>query len=110
MEINTRLKTPRELTLMNGHAVLLPVATLVNPAGVGEGPLISKCGPGEAAQVGSDQANITPPAVLCGYIGDGIGIGAAHQPAVLPILAIRAVNLVGDWKLAVHPDISLQVC
>lgn len=95
---------------MNGHAVLLPAATLVNPAGVSGGSLISQWDPGEAAQVGSDQANITPPAVLYGYIGDGIGIGAAHQPAILPILAISAGNLVGDWKLAVHPDISFQVC
>lgn len=94
---------------MHGHAVLLPGAALVNPAGVGERPLISQWGPGEAAQRGSDQANVASPAVLCGHIGHSIGVGAAHQPAVLPILTVGAGHLVGGWKLTVHPDVSFQV-
>lgn len=94
---------------MHGHAVLLPAFALVNPAGVGERPLISHWGPGEAAQRGIDQANVAPPAVVCGHIDDGIGVGAAHQPAVLPILTVGAGHLVGGWKLTVHPDVSLQV-
>lgn len=64
--------------MMDGHAVFLPAAALVNPAGVGEWPLISQRGPGEAAQSGSDQADVAPPAVFCGHIDDGVGVGAAH--------------------------------
>lgn len=78
------------LTVMDGHAVLLKVGALVNPAGVGKGPLIGKCGPGEAAQIWSHQADVAPPTVLCGHVSDGVGDGAAHQTAVLPILAVGA--------------------
>lgn len=98
------------LTVMDGHAVLLKVTALVNPAGVGEGPLIGKRGPGEAAQIWSHQADVAPPAVLCGHVSDSVGVGAAHQTAVLPILAVGAGARVGGWKLTVHPDVSLQVC
>lgn len=94
---------------MDGHAVLLPAAALVNPAGVGERLLISQRGPGEAAQIRTDQADIAFPAVLCGHIDDGVGVGAAHQAAVLPVLTVGAGDLVGGWKLTVHPDVSLQV-
>ncbi len=95
---------------MDGHAVFLPAAALVNPAGVGERPLISQRGPGEPAQSGRDQRDVAPPAVLCGHVEDGVGVGAAHQTAVLPILAVGAGDLVSGWKLAIHPDVSLQVC
>lgn len=94
---------------MNGHAVLLPAASLINPAGVGVRLLISHRGPGEAAQVGRDQAHIAPPAVFCGHIDDGVGDGAAHQPAVLAVLTVGTGDLVGGWELTVHPDVSLQV-
>lgn len=94
---------------MDSHAVLFPRAALVNPAGVGKRFLVSQRGPGEAAQIRSDQADVTPPAVLCGHIGDSVWEGAAHQPTVLPILTVGAGDLVGGWKLTVHPDISLQV-
>lgn len=94
---------------MDGHAVLLEVVALVNPAGVGEGPLIGKRGPGEAAQIRSHQADVAPPAVLCGHVGDGVGESAAHQTAVLPILAVGAGARVGGWELTVHPDVPLQV-
>lgn len=97
------------LTVMDGHAVFLKVVALVNPAGVGEGLLIGKRGPGEAAQVWSHQADVAPPAVLCGHVSDGVGKGAAHQTAVLPILAVGAAARVGGRKLTVHPDVSLQV-
>lgn len=100
----------RVLTVMDGHAVLLEVVALVNPAGVRVGPLIGKRGPGEAAQVWSHQADVAPPAVLCGHISDGVGVGAAHQTAVLPVLAVGAGDQVGGRKLTVHPDVSLQVC
>lgn len=102
-------KIRSKLTVMDSHAVLLPAVALVNPAGVGERPLISQRGPGEAAQIGSDQADVAPPAVLCGHIDDGVGVGAAHQPAILTILTVGAGDLVGGWKLTVHPDVSLQV-
>jgi len=95
---------------MDRHAVLLPAAALVDPAGVGERLLISQRGPGETAQIRSDQADVAPPAVLCGHVDDGVGEGAAHQAAVLPILTVGAGGLVGQWKLTVHPDVSLQVC
>lgn len=94
---------------MHSHAVLLPAGALVNPAGVGVRLLISQRGPGEAAQSGIDQADVAPPAVLSGHIDDGVGVGAAHQPAVLPILTVRSWDLVGGWELTVHPDVSLQV-
>lgn len=94
---------------MHGHAVLFPGVALVNPAGVGEGLLIRQRGPGEAAQLGIDQADVAPPAVLCGHVDDGVGVGAAHQPAVLPVLAVGAGHLVSGGKLTVHPDVSLQV-
>lgn len=94
---------------MDGHAVLLPAVALVDPAGVGEGPLISQRGTGEAAQGGRDQADVAPPAVLRGHVDDGIGVGAAHQPAVLPVLTVGPGDLVGGWKLTVHPDVPLQV-
>lgn len=94
---------------MDGHAVLLKGVALVNPAGIGEGPLVSKRGPGEAAQVWRHQADIAPPAVVYGHISDAAGESAAHQAAVLPILAVGALTRVGGWKLTVHPDISLQV-
>lgn len=94
---------------MDGHAVLLPAVALINPAGVGERPLISQRCPGEATQGGSDQADVAPPAVLCGHVDDGVGVGAAHQPAVLPILAVRPGDLISGWKLTIHPYVSLQV-
>lgn len=94
---------------MDGHAVLLPAVALVDPAGVGERPLVGQRRPGEAAQRRADQADVAPTAVLCGHVDDGVGVGAAHQPAVLPVLAVRAGDLVGGRELAVHPDVSLQV-
>lgn len=94
---------------MHRHAVLLPALPLVHPAGVGEGPLVGQWRPGEAAQVGVDQADVAPPAVLHGHVGDNVGVGAAHQPTVLPILAVGARHLVGGRELAVHPHVSLQV-
>lgn len=97
------------LTVMDGHAVLLPAVPLVHPAGVSERLLVGQWCPGEAAQRGRDQADVAPPAVLDGHIGDSIGVGAAHQTAVLPVLAVGAGQLVGGWKLTVHPDVSLQV-
>lgn len=94
---------------MHSHAVLLPAVALVNPAGVGLRCLIGQWGPGEAAQSGTDQADVTSPAVLSGHVDDSVGVGAAHQPAVLTVLTVGAWNLVGGWKLTVHPHISLQV-
>lgn len=94
---------------MHGHAVLFPAVSLVNPARVGVRLLVSQWGPGEAAQIGRDQADVAPPPVVDGHVDDGVGIGAAHQPAVLPILTVRPRDLVGGWELTVHPDISLQV-
>lgn len=97
------------LTVMDGHAVLLKVVPLVHPAGVGVRPLIGKWGPGEAAQVWSHQADVAPPAVVYGHVSDGDGVSAAHQPAVLTVLAVWAGTRVGGRKLTVHPDVSLQV-
>lgn len=94
---------------MDSHAVLLPRATLINPAGIGVRLLVRHGGPGEAAQVGRDQADVAPPAVLYQHVGDGVGGGAAHQPAVLPVFAVGAGHLVGGRELTVHPDVSLQV-
>lgn len=94
---------------MNGHAVLLPVVALINPAGVGVRLLISQRGPCEAAQIGKDQADVAPPAVVHGHVVDVVGVGAAHQPAVLPILTVGPRDLVGGRELTVHPDVSLQV-
>lgn len=94
---------------MHGHAVLLPFAALVDPAGVGVRLLVGQRGPGEAAQGGADQADVAPPAVLRGNVVDDVGVGAAHQPAVLPILAVGSGDLVGGQELAVHPDVSLHV-
>lgn len=94
---------------MNGHAVLLPFVALIDPAGVGVRLLVGQRGPGEAAQSGADQADVAPPAVLRGNVDDGVGVGAAHQPAVLPILTVGSGDLVGGRELAVHPDVSLQV-
>lgn len=97
------------LTVMDGHAVLLKVVALVHPAGVGVRPLISKWGPGEAAQVWSHQTDVGPPAVVYGHVSDGDGVRGAHQAAVLTILAVGAGTRVGGRKLTVHPDVSLQV-
>lgn len=94
---------------MDGHAVLLPAVALVDPAGVGERPLVGQRGPGEAAQSGTDQTDVAPPAVVHRDVDHGVGVGAAHQPAVLPVLTVRAGDLVGGWKLTVHPDVSLKV-
>lgn len=94
---------------MDGHAVLLPGVALVNPAGVGERPLIGQRRPGEAAQIGTDQADVAPPAVLRRHVDDSIGVSAAHQPAVLTVLTVGARDLVGGRKLTVHPDVSFQV-
>ena len=94
---------------MDGHAVLLPAVALVNPAGVGERLLVGQRGPGEAAQIRHDQADVAPPAVLRGHVDDGVGEGAAHQAAVLTIFTVRAGDLVGGRELTVHPDVSLQV-
>lgn len=63
---------------MHGHAVLLPALPLVNPACVGEGPLVGERRPGEAAQVGVGQADVAPPAVLHGHVRDHVGVSAAH--------------------------------
>lgn len=95
--------------MVHGHAVLLPAAALVNPTRVGERLLIGHWGPCEAAQRRSHQADVASPAVLCGHVVDNIGVGAAYQPAVLPILTVGPGHLVGGWKLTVHPDVSLQV-
>lgn len=97
------------LTVMHGHAVLLPVVALINSAGVGVRFLIRHRSPGEAAQTGTDQADVAPPAILGGHVDDGVGVGAAHQPAVLPILTVRPGDFVGGGELAVHPDVSFQV-
>lgn len=95
--------------MVDSHAVLLPAVALVHPAGVGERPLVCQRGPGETAQRGADQADVAPATVLCGHVDHGVGEGAAHQPAVLSVLTVRAGNFIGGWKLAVHPDVSLQV-
>lgn len=97
------------LTVVDGHAVLFEVVSLVNPAGVGVRPLVGQRGPGEAAQVWSHQADVAPPAVVYGHVSDGAGVSAAHQAAVLAVLAVGPGARVGDWKLAVHPDVPLQV-
>lgn len=94
---------------MDSHAVLLPGVALVNPAGVSERPLISQGGPGEAAQVWTDQADVAPPSILHGHIHDCVWVSAANQPAVLSILTVGPGDLICFWKLTVHPDISLQV-
>lgn len=94
---------------MHSHAVLLPVVTLVNSAGVGVRLLISQWSPDEAAQICTDQANIASSAVVMGHISDSVRVGAAHQPAVLPILTVRSRDLIGGRELTVHPNISLQV-
>lgn len=94
---------------MDSHAVLLPAVALVDPAGVGERLLISQRGPGKATYIIVDQADIAPPAVIYGHVDDGVGVGGAHQAAVLPVLTVGAGHLIGGWKLTVHPDISLQV-
>lgn len=94
---------------MNGHAVLPPAVALINPAGVSVRLLISHRRPGEAAQVGTDQADVAPPAVVHIHIDDGVGVGAAHQPAVLPVLTVGPGDLVLRRELTVHPDVSLQV-
>lgn len=92
------------------QAVLLPAGALVNPTGVGLRSLISQWGPGEAAQVGIDQAHIAPPTVFYIHINDLIWDSGAHQPAVLSILTVWAWDLVGRRKFTVHPHISLQIC
>lgn len=94
---------------MNSHAVLLPSAPLINPAGVGVRLLIGHRRPGEAAQIRVDQAYVAPSTVVYGHVDDLVGEGGPHQPAVLPILAVGAGDLVGLRELTVHPDISLQV-
>ena len=94
---------------MHGHAVLLPFGALVNPAGVCIRLLFSHWGPGEAADSGSDQADVAPPAILSGHIDVDIGVGATNQPAVLSILTVGAWDLVSGWELTIHPDVSLQV-
>lgn len=94
---------------MHGHAVLLPAVALIHSAGVGVRLLVSQRGPGEAAQGGVDQADVAPAAVLDGDVDDSIGVGAAHQPAVLPVFTVGAGDLVGGRELTVHPDVSLQV-
>lgn len=95
--------------MMHGHAVLLPAVALIDPAGVGVRLLVGQRCPGEAAQIGGDQADVAPPAVLRGHVDDSVGVGAAHEPAVLPILTVGSGDLVGGRELAVHPDVSLQV-
>lgn len=94
---------------MNSHAVFLPAVALINPTGVGVRPLIGHGRPGEAAQIGKDQADVASPAVLRGHINDFVGDGAADQTAVLAVLTVGAGDLVGGRKLTVHPDVSLQV-
>lgn len=94
---------------MHRHAVLLPRAALVHPAGVRVGLLIGHRRPGKATQSRGDQADVAPPAVVHRHEGDSVGVGAAHQPAVLTVLTVRALDLVSGWELTVHPDVSLQV-
>lgn len=108
-EHDTDCRADWKYPVMDGQAVLLPQAALVNPAGVSERPLISHRGPGEPAQISSDKAHVAPPAVLCGHIDDAVGVGGAHHAVVLPVFTVRAGDLVGEWKLTVHPDVSLQV-
>lgn len=99
----------QRLTVVDSHAVFLPAGPLVHSAGVGVWLLVGHGGPGEAAQVVVDQADVAPPAVVNGHVDDSVGVGAAHQPAVLAVLAVRSWSLVGGWELAVHPNIPLQV-
>lgn len=96
--------------MVNSQAVLFPAVALVNSAGVGMGLLISQWSPGQAAQSGSGQADITSSAVLNGNIDDCIWISTTHQSAVLSVLTERTRYLVSGWKLTVYPDVSLQVC
>lgn len=97
------------LTVMHGHAVLLPAGALVNPAGVCKRSLISQWGPGKATQSRGHQADVAPPAVLGGHVDDSVGVGAAHQSAVLPILTVGGSDVVRGQELTVNPDVSLQV-
>lgn len=94
---------------MHCHAVLLPAVALVHPAGVGLRGLISQWGPGEAAQVGIDQAHVAPPAVLYIHINDLVRDSGAHQPAVLSVLTVWARDLVGRRKFTVHSHVPLQI-
>ena len=100
---------PGPLTLVNGQAVLLPGQALVHAAGEGVGLLVRHRGPGEAAQGGADQADVGAPAVVHGHQVDHVGVGAAHQPAVLAVLAVGARELLGGGELTVHPEVPLQV-
>lgn len=95
---------------MHSHTVLLPAVALVHPAGVSLRGLISQWGPGEAAQVGIDQAHVAPPAVLYIYINDLIWDSGAHQATVLSVLTIWAWDLVSGRKFTVHSHVPLQIC
>lgn len=94
---------------MHAHAVLLPHAALVHPAGVGVGLLIRHRGPGEAAECGGDQADVGPPPVVGGDQGHSVGVRGTHQAAVLLELTVGPWELVGGGELAVHPDVALHV-
>ena len=94
---------------MNGQAVLLPGQALVHTAGEGVGLLVRHRGPGEATQGGGDQADVGAPAVVHGHQVDHVGVGAAHQPAVLAVLAVGPRQLLCGGELTVHPEVPLQV-
>lgn len=103
------MRKQEELTVMNSHAVLLPAVALVDSAGVGVGLLVSHGGPGQTAQVWGHQADVAPPAVLCGHVDDGVGVGGANQTAVLAIFTVGARNQIRGQELAVHPDITFKI-
>lgn len=99
------------LTLVKGHAILFPGASLIYPAGVSVCPVIWHRHPREAADVGGHQCDIGTTSGLYGRneVHWVVGIRGAHQASILFELAERPRDLVAFRELTIHTHIPLQV-
>lgn len=96
---------------MESHAVLLPAASLVYPAGVSVVAVVGEGRPGQAADGGGHQRHVGPPSHLQhgDEVGGGVGVGGSNDLAVLFELAVGPWNLARGWELAVHTEVLLCV-
>ncbi len=100
-----------KLTLVECHAILLPGAALINPAGVGVRAVVRHGHPREATNVRWHQGHIGSASGLnrWDHVDRGVWVGGAHESPILFELAEWPRDLVGLWEFTVNPEVLLNV-
>ncbi len=100
-----------KLTLVERHAILLPGAALINPAGVGVRAVVGHGHPGETTNVRWHQGHIGSASGLnrWDHVDRGVWVGGAHESPILFELTEWSRDLVGLWEFTVNPEVLLNV-